>query len=241
MSDAPNLAGAGTQRWDLYSAALFAFAVDATIFFFTVKPLGVTGQYFARATAAGLIATFLVVSHRAACADLGLALRGFGADLKWLAMVVAALLGLSIAAMAVAVGVIRIFDLPLTDWPREMRSASQIPEYLLNGVLLAPLVEEFVYRGLMVPGLSREYGRRGAVVAGALVFYTLHLVYAQPLWMVHYLVAGAILTWAFVQRGKLWICIVLHAGGNVMVLLDDALLIWAPDVFRALVGKLPPP
>ncbi|MBI2933309.1 MAG: CPBP family intramembrane metalloprotease [Planctomycetes bacterium] len=230
----------------MYTTALAAFAVDVSLFYFTVEPLGVAGQYLARAAAAGAIAAILIARGRATRRDLGLSLDEFLADAAWLAKVVLILLGLSLALMAAAVAILRLTHPPLTEWPLELRDsatgrfgASQLPGYFLNALLLAPLVEEFVYRGILVPGLRSSYGPRATIVLGAAIFYALHLVYGYRLWQVHYFVAGAILTWAFLKRGKLWICVVLHAGGNVMVILDDLLLMWAPDAFRAIVGDTP--
>ena len=250
MTD-PGLAPAAPPR-ALFLIALLAFAADVLIFYFAVTPLdgwsmrtfgssewGILAGYGLRCASAGIAAFAMVHFRAAAPADLGLRFRPFADDFRWTTRVVAALLALSVVLMGIAVVVLRILQPPLAGWPLELRKSGGLFPYFLTSIVAAPLVEEFVYRGLLTPALLAGYGRRGAVLAGGLLFWVLHLVYDKPWWMVHYFAAGAILTWAFLRRGRLWICVVLHAGGNLLVITDDLILKYAPDVFKALVGKLP--
>ncbi|HTF57843.1 MAG TPA: CPBP family intramembrane glutamic endopeptidase [Planctomycetota bacterium] len=244
--------GRSAPAGPLVPIALVAFAADVLIYYFTIGPLrtwsmekfaspgwGILAHYGLRAASA-LIAAFAMLHWRAATPrDLGLARGPFREDAVWTLRLVAGLVVLSGVLMAVAVAAIRLFKVPIGEWPFETREFHGWGLYLLCAGVAAPLVEEFVYRGLLTPALRAGYGDRGAIAAGAALFYVLHLVYGKPWWMAHYLVAGAILTWAFVKRERLWICILLHAGGNLLVVLDDALYDIAPEFFKAIVGRLP--
>jgi membrane protease YdiL (CAAX protease family) len=227
----------------LHNAAIAAFAVDILVFYVLVTrefiPLEwrVTVPYLARLAAAGMIACWLCRARGVAPRELGLSVAGGSSDAAWTAKVVGVLLAASVVLMAIGALVLRLVPaIPLP--PLELRAVGTV-RYLVDNVLLAAVVEELVYRSIMVPGLEAAYGRRGAIVAGAIVFYVLHLVYARSPLMVHYVAAGAILTWVFVERRKLWICVVLHAGGNLMVVIDDVLWLAAPDVYRAILGRAP--
>jgi membrane protease YdiL (CAAX protease family) len=174
-------------------------------------------------------AVAIVRSGAATRQDLGLTFAGFRSDSVWTMKVIGALLAGSVVLMAAAVLVIRLaglrVDIPdeMTLWPVSL--------------LCAPLAEEFVYRTLLVPGLRAGYGPRGVVLFSALLFYALHLGYRAPWWTFHYLLAGAILSWVFVQRPRLWICVLLHAGGNLLVMADDILRRVKPGALESLLGQ----
>ncbi len=236
----------------LVAFALAAFTADVLIYYFTIGPLrawsvarfdvhgwGILAHYGLRAASAGLFAAAMIHWRTLGPRDLGLAPGPFREDAAWTARLIAALLAVSVVLMGLGVAAIRIFDLSITGFSREVADPGGWTFYLLCSLVAAPLVEEFVYRSLLTPALRAGYGDRGAVVAGALLFYVLHLVYGQQWWKIHYLVAGAILTWAFLKRGRLWICVLLHAGGNLLVVLDDFLIQFAPNLFKAIVGRLP--
>lgn len=231
--------------------AVLAFTADVLVYYFTIRPLveasekafknegpGILAHYALRLAFASLFACLMVRRRVATPTDFGLKLAPFREDAGWTLRLVAALAVLSVVLMGIGVAYLRIFAIDLGGWPLET-SGMGWTNYLLCSVVAAPIVEEFVYRSLLTPALREGYGERGAIVAGALLFYVLHLVYDKPFWMVHYLVAGAILTWAYLKRGRLWICILLHAGGNLLVVLDDALLDVAPALFKAIVGRIP--
>ena len=242
----------GRPHRRLVAIAVVAFAADVLIYYFTIEPLrdwsiaqfgqpgwGILAHYGLRAVSALLFAFAMLQWREVAPRDLGLHLGPFREDAAWTLRLIASLAAVSVVLMAIGVAVIRIFKIGVAGWPLETDEPGGWSAYLLCSVVAAPLVEEFVYRSLLTPTLRAGYGDRGAIVAGALLFYVLHLVYGKPWWMAHYLVAGAILTWAFLRRGRLWICVLLHAGGNLLVVLDDAVLDFAPDVFKAIVGRLP--
>jgi len=236
MADSPTFADARRGRF-LHTLALAVFAIDATLYYVLRAKLGmgIEMQYFVRAGFAGIVACALVLTERLHAREMGLAVDNLRSDSIWTVKACAVLTVAAFALVALAVVVVRVVKPSLASWPLE----SRIPRMWLNALVLAPLVEEFIYRGLITPGLVAGYGNRGATAAGAVIWWALHAVYGQPWWMAHYFLAGAILTWAYVARRKLWICVLLHFLGNVFVVLDDALLAWAPGVFEAIVGGRP--
>jgi membrane protease YdiL (CAAX protease family) len=235
---------------ELVYLALAAFTADVLIYYFTITPLrqwadarfeaewiGTFAHYGLRAISALLFGFAMVHWKAVEARELGLSFRPFKEDGTWTLRLVSLLTIASALYIALALAVCKALDVDLRSWRFfETDRDGGWMGYLLCSVLAAPLVEEGVYRSLLTPALKAGYGPRGAIVAGALLFYVLHLVYGQPWWMVHYFIAGLILTWAYLQRGRLWICVVLHAGGNLLVVLDDALRDFAPGVYRSLMG-----
>jgi membrane protease YdiL (CAAX protease family) len=82
-------------------------------------------------------------------------------------------------------------------------------------------------------------GTRGAILVSGPLFYFLHLViYQRPWFLFHYVLAGWILAWAFVRRGRLWLPMLLHSLGNLLAALDDILVLFTPRFVRwLLVGE----
>jgi membrane protease YdiL (CAAX protease family) len=244
--DTPTRAGSNDR---LAILAVAAFSADVLIYYATIKPLGawaeahfgdlwwgILAHYGLRAVSALLFGFALVHWKAVPAADFGLSFRPFRDDAAWTLRLVAILAFAALLFIGLSLAFCRVFDVDLRRWSYFETDRIPWAGYLLCSVVAAPLVEEGIYRSLLTPALRAGYGDRGAILAGALLFYVLHLVYGQPWWMAHYLIAGAILTWAFLRRGRLWICVLLHAGGNLLVVLDDALRDFAPGVFRALVG-----
>lgn len=120
--------------------------------------------------------------------------------------------------------------------PRDILTLEELWWKAPVAFLAAPLVEEGLYRGLGVPALHGVVGRRAALLLSGPLFYLLHLAYGYPPWMLHYLFAGWILAWAFLHAQRLWVPVLLHALGNVLMLADDLLLLLAPGWVRALLG-----
>ena len=235
--------------WLVY-LALAAFTADVLIYYFTITPLrqwadarfeaewiGTFAHYGLRAFSALLFGSAMVLFKSVEVPELGFSFRPFKEDAAWTLRLVSLLAIASVLFIAISLAVCKAMDIDMRGWRFfETDRDGGWMGYLLCSALAAPLVEEGVYRSLLTPALKAGYGPRGAIVAGALLFYVLHLVYGQPWWMFHYFIAGLILTWAYLQRGKLWICVVLHAGGNLMVVMDDALRDFAPRIYSALMG-----
>jgi membrane protease YdiL (CAAX protease family) len=192
-----------------------------------------------RAGAAVALVLGLLASGRAARSDFGLVFRGWRDDLRWIGHVAAIVLTITLTFGLAFVVACRAgwLNLRATDTMRNFRDTDEFRRYLVMGLICYPLVEELVYRGLAVPALAALAGNWGAIVLSGPLFYLLHIVvYGYPAFLVHYCVAGWILAWAFVYRGRLWVPVVLHAAGNAMVGVGDALLLFMPDFVQWLVG-----
>jgi membrane protease YdiL (CAAX protease family) len=124
--------------------------------------------------------------------------------------------------------------------PRDLQGLDELGSTLPIVLLAAPLLEELIYRALAVPALAAVAGRRGAFWLSGPLFLGLHVAYGYPVWMVHYVMAGWLLAAAFLRRGQLWVVVVLHALGNLLMLLDDLLLLLAPDFVHWLLGPALP-
>ncbi len=93
--------------------------------------------------------------------------------------------------------------------------------YLWTALLLAPLAEEILYRGVVVPALKESFPSWAVIVASGILFYLLHISYGKDWRLLHYIPAGMILTWAFLVTKQLWVPILLHFLGNVLMGVDD--------------------
>lgn len=119
---------------------------------------------------------------------------------------------------------------------RDVRHLEDAAAWAPVALVAAPLVEEAVYRALAVPALCALAGRRAALLLSGPLFLLLHVAYGYPPWLLHYVVAGSVLAWAFLRSGRLWVVVALHALGNLLMVADDVLLLLAPDLVRALLG-----
>jgi membrane protease YdiL (CAAX protease family) len=216
-------------------AAVLGVLLDAAIFAGLAGPLitllgtnaGLAVNYALRALSASIVLVF--GTRGIPASECGITVENFRSDAVWTAKLIAALVGIAAVLMAAGVFVIRLAkvrvdlgnDLDL--WPVSL--------------LCAPLAEELVYRCLLVPGLKEAYGPRTVVAFSGLLFYALHLGYQRPWWHVHYFVGGALLGWVFLQRPRLWIVVLLHTGGNLLVMADDVLWKISPDAYLKLLGQ----
>lgn len=202
-----------------------------------VGPQSELGWYALRGGIAGAFLVVLLATRASAPRHHGFRRGGAVSDLRWIlglsAIVVAAY------AVAAAVGVMTLragwWSLP-SPLPRDLSSADDLKRVLPVMLFAAPLVEETVYRALAVPVLAAVAGRRGALWLSGPLFLGLHVAYGYPPWMLHYVIAGWLLALAFLRRGQLWVVVALHALGNVLMLLDDILLLSAPEFVRWLLG-----
>ncbi len=88
--------------------------------------------------------------------------------------------------------------------------------------LLAPLAEEYFFRRLLLERL-RPLGARFALAAAAVCFAFFHGSAGQWLYA---LVAGLVLGAVALETGRLWPCVVLHMGNNLLALLSPLWLDW---------------
>ena len=79
----------------------------------------------------------------------------------------------------------------------------------------APVTEELLYRAVLCAPLVPLVGQRGTILLGGAVFAALHFRYGNP--APNNLLAGFLLTWAYLRSSNLVIPILLHALGNGFV------------------------
>lgn len=95
--------------------------------------------------------------------------------------------------------------------------ASMVISWLVSGCLEAPLYEETIYRFALCVGFVAMMGRWPTIVLSGLVFAWLHFLYGNP--GPDNFIAGYILAWAFIRSESLAVPIILHALGNLVVLI----------------------
>jgi hypothetical protein len=80
------------------------------------------------------------------------------------------------------------------------------------------------------------YGRGWAVALCGLIWASLHFIYGHPLVLFQYyfLYGGALLAWIFLKSRSVLTTVLLHAIGNLAVLLDLVLLFHGDAVVRLL-------
>ncbi len=109
-----------------------------------------------------------------------------------------------------------------TPLPSQVRSVG-LAYLTWLALILAPVVEEVVYRGAICLALWIALGPWCAVLLSGAAFTYLHVSYGN--FAPNHLAAGVILSWAFVKSRQLWLAIVLHGLGNLLVLVGDLLLL----------------
>jgi membrane protease YdiL (CAAX protease family) len=220
-------------------AGAIAVGVDLALFRWWYHDPEVPGDLVRGAVATGIVLA-LILSGASRPADHGLSLAGWSADAAWVLKLCALGLGAAVALGLVVVLLFRLGWLRLDPWAfwdlLDFHNSEELQRYVLIALVWAPLVEELVYRGLAYPGLAAVLGNRGAIFLSGPLFYVLHLVYQRPWFLLHYLVAGWILAWAFAVRGRLWVPVVLHSLANALLGAGAALLVFYPDLVRWLLG-----
>ncbi len=98
-----------------------------------------------------------------------------------------------------------------------------IGEYTKHAMVQAPLMEEAVYRGAICLSLWVALGPWLAVILSGAAFTYLHVLYGN--FAPNHIVAGVILSWAFIKSGQLWMAIGLHAAGNLLAGVMDLLFL----------------
>lgn len=91
-----------------------------------------------------------------------------------------------------------------------------VPVQFFSVTLIAPILEEGVYRILLCTALATKFRHRTVVAISGTLFALLHLLYGNL--APTNLLAGYLLSWAYLMSGSLWIPIVWHAVGNMVIL-----------------------
>ncbi len=107
---------------------------------------------------------------------------------------------------------------PLLQQSREaaeaMRASGEWIGLALLAVLVAPVSEEFIFRGLVYHGLRRTHGFAWSLLWSSLFFTAVH----PPLSGVPVFCLAAVNALVMERTGRLWPCMLVHAGYNAFVL-----------------------
>jgi len=90
-------------------------------------------------------------------------------------------------------------------------------ERLLDMCFVYPVLEETIYRAVVCVPLVPVIGCWRTIIFCGILFGALHVAYGNP--GPENLVGGFFLAWAYVKSDTILIPILLHAGGNLVVLL----------------------
>lgn len=138
--------------------------------------------------------------------------------------------------IVIAIVVCRLGDVTPEVLPRNIRSPSGISEWLLTGVVVAPLVEEWIYRGIVQQRLREVVGARWAIFVCGLLFWVGHWVGLGEVTPPHHLVAGWLFSWSRERTGSLVAPTLLHALSNLALGLIDLLILTQPQLVHWLFG-----
>jgi membrane protease YdiL (CAAX protease family) len=227
------------SRGTVALAGFAAVALDMILFrLLWAKPEAI--ELAARALSVLLILGLLLISRRATPKTLGLSAAGLGKDMRWIgklsAVVVVGYFFFSLG-FVVACRIGLVDPEPLLE-SRDFADLDQFRRFLRVGIIIAPVFEELVYRSLAVPALAGWLGNGWAIFLSGPLFYFLHfIIYGRPWFLFHYALAGWILAWAFIRCNKVWVPIILHCLGNVLMGSGQAVLLLAPGLVRWLIGK----
>jgi len=101
---------------------------------------------------------------------------------------------------------------------RAAAAAMRSPEewFALAGlaVVVAPVAEEFIFRGLVYHGLRRTHGFVWSLLWSSLFFTAVH----PPLGSAAVFCLAAVNAWIMERTGRLWLCVMVHAGYNAFAL-----------------------
>ena len=106
----------------------------------------------------------------------------------------------------------------------ETDSHASIALMVLSAAVVAPVLEELVFRGLVQTTLLAAWGelqplgRARAVVVffASLMFAAVHVGVAAPHALPALFTLSLILGWVYERTGRLWPCVLIHAGFNLV-------------------------
>lgn len=109
-------------------------------------------------------------------------------------------------------------------WMRNFQEVdpAHVPQMLFPMCVLAPVIEEGVYRVLLCTVLAAKFRHRTVVVISGFAFAGLHALYGNL--APTNLVAGFLLSWAYLMSGSVWVPVLWHAVGNLGVLTAGMIL-----------------
>ena len=113
--------------------------------------------------------------------------------------------------------------------PVQLLPPAAVGPAFLRMCVFAPLLEEAIYRTALCVPLAAVGGPWPAVAASGAVFGLLHVVYGNP--SPENVLGGFFLAWAYLRSGSVCVPVLLHAAGNLLVLLGQVgAWYWAAEV-----------
>ena len=198
----------GQRTWLALAVGLGAVGLDCWLVWFDNYSISIEGRW-----AVALVSCVLQCRLARGCvSSLGLATPN-GGWRRWLriggylAAVVTVIAAVAFAAWYVS-------DQPLPD---HLISTQNLGWAFIHMCVLAPLLEESTYRLALCVGVAAACGPRWAIVASGIAFAAVHAIAGVP--SPENLLGGFVLGWAFVASGSIYVPLLLHAGGNGLVLM----------------------
>lgn len=225
-----------SRPW-LLGATAAVFAFEAAFLLFGLRlPLG--EMYLQRLAVAAVILAVLLAWGKAKRLDVGLAFGRPRVTLVWIVVPAALVVAGAVLFSALVVLVVRATGAVVPTAPTDVFHPSQAWDYVWFGCVMAPLMEEVIYRGMLVGALDLPGRRWIAIVSSGVAFALLHIAYRRPAVYaaIEYFPVGMILAWVFLRSRSLVAPMVLHALGNLMVLLKDLFVHSHPGAVRRLLG-----
>ena len=124
--------------------------------------------------------------------------------------------GALIALLAVTIGIAAAYLQLLKLFPIDTGPQMTMDDkfwFFILAVGLAPPLEEFLFRRLLLTALLRDLSPRLALFSGALIFAAIHPLASFPA----VFCLGLASCWLYWRSGRLWLCMLLHAGYNAAV------------------------
>jgi len=130
---------------------------------------------------------------------------------------ITAVISISVAiCMAIGVGVMHLAgrQIPFYTTPPD-----QFVARLLDMCFVYPTLEEAIYRMVLCVPLVALSGCWRTIAISGILFGALHVAYGNP--SPENLVGGFFLAWAYLKSDSILIPFILHAGGNLIVLIGQ--------------------
>ncbi len=163
--------------------------------------------------------------------------NGWGKDLL-AGMGIAAAGMTAVFLLELALGWIKVDGLALSALPWDAVLRTLWLALLANATAAA--AEETIFRGFLFTGLKEAWDTTGALFVSAIIFSSVHIlsnaasgtVWTKLIPMVA--LVGAMLAWAYMRTGNLWLPVGLHFAWNLFQ--DDILNLNAKNASDSLVG-----
>jgi membrane protease YdiL (CAAX protease family) len=192
-----------------------AFAVCVLVLLFAQSPLFMV-------LVAGGLSAFLIESRQTADKQFGLDRMSAVMVIKWSLFVCGALVFVELPLSDLVDRVMTAIHLPHPEQEsveifRNFRQPGQIILFLVQAVLLSPLIEELFFRGFLLTFLKNYTSTWFAIVlsAGIFAFAHVNLGSALQLWAL-----GIVLGVAYEHAGSLFLPIGIHACWNFLTALS---------------------